>query len=165
MTVVVDSGSDEAVEQSRPPAGFVLLGGYCGAFIAHCGPLFGRLRGDELTLGFRVLERHTNPLGQAHGGMLSSLADMTLAGGAMYKPAGWGRILPTISLQLDFLAPAKLGAWVQGSTEVLKATGSLVFAQCLIDADGATALRASAVFKLGPAPADAAQWDPFGLRR
>lgn len=154
----------EPLAESGPPTGFHAVSRYCGKFIDHCGPLFGRLEGDELVLGFRVLPRHTNPLACAHGGMLASLADMVLACGAMYRPEGWGRILPTISLQMDFLAPARLGSWVQGRCDVLKATGSLVFTQCLVQADGQPALRASAVFKLGPAPEDDRPWDPLSLR-
>jgi uncharacterized protein (TIGR00369 family) len=161
MTQVL--ATDPAVEPGPPP-GFRAVSRYCGQFIAHCGPVFGRVENDELVLGFRVLPHHTNPLDCAHGGMLASLADMVLACGAMYRPEGWGRILPTISLQMDFFAPARLGAWVEGRCDVLKATGSLVFTQCLVHADGQPALRASAVFKLGPAPQDDRPWDPLGLR-
>ncbi|MBG9388021.1 PaaI family thioesterase [Caenimonas aquaedulcis] len=148
---------------AAPPAGFRQVGRYCGAFIDHCGPVFGRLEEGGVVLGFRVLPHHTNPLDCAHGGMLASFADMVLACGAMYRPEGWGRILPTISLQLDFLAPAPRGAWVEGRCEVLKATGSMVFTQCVVRADGQAAMRASAVFKLGPAPQDDRPWDPLEL--
>ena len=43
-----------------------------------------------------------------------------------------------------------LGAWVDGECEVLKVTRTMVFAQGLVRADGATAVRCSGVFKIGP---------------
>ncbi len=60
------------------------------------------------------------------------------------------RFLPTISLQIDYLAPAPLGAWVQGEAEPLRITRSLVFAQGLVTADGVPCARVSGVFKIGP---------------
>jgi len=149
---------------SDPPPGFVPVGGLCGRFIEHSGPLFGRLEGQDLRLGFRVLDRHTNPLACAHGGMLASLADMVLACGVMYRPEGWGRVLPTVSLQLDFLSFARLGAWVEGNSETLRTTSSLIFAQAVILADGAPALRASGIFKRAPAAESESNWDPLQLR-
>ena len=150
--------------ESAVPDGFRVAAGYCGAFISHCGPLFARLDGEELALGFRVLARHTNPLEAAHGGMLASLADMLLAASAMYRKEGWGRILPTISLQLDFLAPARLGAWVEGRAEILKTSGSMIFSQGIVRADGEPVLRASGILKLGPVAGDSERWDPLELR-
>jgi acyl-coenzyme A thioesterase PaaI-like protein len=73
--------------------------------------------------------------------------------------------LPTISLQMDFLAPARLGAWVQARTDVLKTTRNLVFVQGLIHADDELALRVSSIYKIGPLfqGEDAQAGDPFGL--
>ena len=131
--------------------------------MAHSGPVYGRLEGAELTLGFRVLAHHVNPLGICHGGMLATFADILLACGAMYRPEAWGRILPTIGLQLDYLAPAPRGAWVEGQAELLRATRSMVFSQCVVRADGTPALRASSTAKLGPAQATGPDWDPLQL--
>ena len=36
---------------------------------------------------------------------------------------------PTISLQIEHLAPSPLGAWVQGEADVLSTTRTMVFAQ------------------------------------
>jgi len=60
------------------------------------------------------------------------------------------RFLPTISLQIDYLAPAPLGCWIEGTAELLRATRTLVFAQGLVTADGTPCARASGVFKIGP---------------
>ena len=46
------------------------------------------------------------------------------------------RFLPTINLQIDYLAASPLGSWVQGEAQLLRATRSLVFMQGLVQADG-----------------------------
>ena len=60
------------------------------------------------------------------------------------------RFLPTINLQIDYLAASPLGAWVQGEAQLLRATRSLVFMQGLVQADGVSVARVSGIFKIGP---------------
>ena len=123
-----------------------------GEFIAVNGPLYLRRDGDAVRLGFRVEPRHANPMGICHGGMMASFCDMLLPMSAHRQCAEVkGRFLPTVSLQIDYLAPAPVGAWVEGEAQVLRATRSLVFMQGLVSADGAPAARVSGIFKIGPA--------------
>jgi uncharacterized protein (TIGR00369 family) len=135
-----------------------------GAFMAANGPLYARLRDDRLQLGFRVEPRHTNPLNICHGGMLASFADMLLPCVAIYQPQTERRFLPTISLQVDYLASAALGAWVQGEGEVLRSTRNMVFVQGLVTADGVPAMRVSGIFKQGALIGDSVAGDPLRLR-
>lgn len=122
-----------------------------GGFIAANGPLYLLHEGAVVKMGFRVEPRHCNPMGVCHGGMLASFCDMLLPLSVHRKSAEVGRrFLPTVSLQLDYLAPVPLGAWVEGECEVLKVTRTMVFAQGLARADGAAAVRCSGVFKIGP---------------
>lgn len=128
-----------------------------GGFIAGVGPLYLRHEGAVVRLGFRVEARHCNPMGRCHGGMLASFCDMLLPLSAQRKSADVGpRFLPTVSLQLDYMAPVPLGAWVEGEAEVLKVTRAMVFAQGLVHADGVLAVRCSGVLKIGPKFGDAA---------
>jgi len=123
-------------------------------FIGINGPLYlrhvVREAGDLVHIGFRVEERHTNPMNNCHGGMLATFCDMLLPLSIhrLSKEVGH-RFLPTINLQIDYLAPCPLGSWVQGEVQVLRATRSLVFAQALVSADGTPAVRASGIFKIG----------------
>ena len=134
-----------------------------GDFIAQNGPLYIRSvaqpDGSKLRhLGFRVEQRHTNPMGNCHGGMLATFADMMLPMLAHRQaPELRNQFLPTVSLQIDYLAPSPLGAWVQGEAQVLRTTRNLAFVQGLVTADGVPALRVSGIFKIGkpfqpPAP-------------
>ena len=125
-----------------------------GDFIGINGPIYlkheKRPEGPLVQLGFRVEARHCNPMGNCHGGMLASFSDMVLPLSIHRKSAEVGhKFLPTINLQLDYLAPAPLGCWVQGEAEVLRVTRSLVFAQGLVTADGVNAVRISGIFKIG----------------
>ena len=132
------------------PAGFAALP-VMGDFIAVNGPLYLRHDGDLVLVGFRVEQRHTNPMGICHGGMMASFCDMLLPLSVHRKRADVGlRFLPTINLQIDYLAPAPLGAWVQGEAEVLRVTRSLVFAQAVVTADAEPVARVSGIFKIGP---------------
>ena len=126
-------------------------------FIEIVGPLYyrrapgsERLRG--ISLGFRVEQRHCNPGGTCHGGMLATFVDMLLPVTATSTiEALRGLYLPTISLQLDYLAGAPKGSWVQGDGQVLRATRNMVFVQAVVSADGTPVARASGIFKIGPA--------------
>jgi uncharacterized protein (TIGR00369 family) len=144
------SADTEAGTPAPPPPGFapVPMG---GGFIGDVGPLLVLHEGDVVKLGFRVEARHCNPMHNCHGGMLATFCDMVIPVCATRQvPALAGRFLPTVSLQLDYMAPVPLGAWVEGQTQVLKVTQTMVFAQALVHADGKVAVRASGVFKIGP---------------
>ncbi len=130
------------------PAGFRPLTLEPNGFIEVNGPLYGKGEGDRFMLGIRVEPRHCNPRNACHGGMLMTLCDMQLALGSNYQ-GKLLRFLPTVNLNADFLAPAPLGSWVEGRTEVLRVTRNLVFAQAILTADGTPVLRGNGIFKLG----------------
>jgi len=141
---------------TQVPDGFQVLA-VGGDFIALNGPLYIRSQlqtdGSKLRqLGFRVEQRHTNPMGNCHGGMLATFADMMLPMLAhRQSPELRNQFLPTVNLQIDYLAPCPLGAWVQGEAQVLRVTRNLAFVQGLVTADGTTAMRVSGIFKIGKA--------------
>ena len=125
-------------------------------FIAVNGPLYVKKLERGILLGFRVEARHCNPMGICHGGMISTFCDMLLPISAHYLSDDLGRrFLPTINLQVDFLAPSPKGAWVQGEAQLLRATRSMVFMQGLVTADGQSVARVSGIFKIGPRFEDA----------
>jgi uncharacterized protein (TIGR00369 family) len=137
------------------PEGFKLRR-WGDGFIAVNGPLYLKKLNPGVLLGFRVEVRHCNPMGICHGGMIATFCDMLLPISAHYLSSDIGRrFLPTISLQVDYLAPSPLGAWVQGQAQLLRSTRSLVFMQGLVSADGEAVARVSGVFKIGPRFEDA----------
>jgi uncharacterized protein (TIGR00369 family) len=125
-------------------------------FIAVNGPLYLKKLERGILLGFRVERRHCNPMGICHGGMIATFCDMLLPISAHYlTPELERRFLPTINLQVDYLAASKLGAWVQGEAQLLRATRSMVFMQGVVSADGEPVARVSGIFKIGPRFEDA----------
>ena len=148
VAVKADASTAADALPAPPPEGFKPFG-IGGDFIGVNGPLFARMHEGVFQLGFRVERRHTNPMGICHGGMMATFCDMLLPMAAHRHGAVGRRFLPTISLQIDYLAPTPLGAWVQGEGQVLRTTRSLVFAQGLVQADGTPVARVSGVFKIG----------------
>jgi uncharacterized protein (TIGR00369 family) len=135
-----------------------------GPFLRTVGPLYGRWDGERVRLGFRVEERHANIAHACHGGMLTTFADMQMAAATHYQwPEIAGHSFPTINLTTDFVAPVPLGAWLEGTAEVIRATRTLVFIQGTATVDRATVLRFSGVYKIGPKRDYANPRDPFGL--
>lgn len=135
-------------EIAPPPPGFRPFPIEIG-FIGMIGPLYLKYEKPDLKLGFRVEMRHCNPMRIAHGGMMCTFVDMLMPFAIMADGEIAGRFMPTVHMSQEFLAPAPLGAWVEGRGEKLRATKSLVFAQCLVTADGEPCMRASGIFKLG----------------
>jgi acyl-coenzyme A thioesterase PaaI-like protein len=83
--------------------------------------------------------------------MMATFCDMLLPISAHVVSTEIGnRFLPTINLQIDYLAASPLGSWVQGEAQLLRATRSLVFMQGLVHADAVLVARVSGIFKIGP---------------
>jgi uncharacterized protein (TIGR00369 family) len=131
------------------PEGFRPLSFSMG-FLEASGPLYGKWDGSRLALGFRVEMRHCNPGQVAHGGMLATFADMLLPMAVRLQSGRDMGFMPTVNLTCDFLAPAKLGAWVEGHAEPARITKNLIFAQGLATSDGEPCLRTNGIFKIMP---------------
>lgn len=139
-----------AAEAGAIPEGFAPLE-MGGPFMAVNGPLFVRRDAGGLGLGLRIERRHVNPMAHLHGGMMASFCDMLLVCIAHHESEVLrAHFMPTVSLQLDYLAPAPLGCWIEGRGQLLRSTRTLAFVQALVTADGLPCVRASGVFKIGP---------------
>lgn len=108
------------------------------------GPVFQRDDPDGATFGFRVRADHLNLGGVVHGGMLATFADIVLG---QFPARDFGQVTVTVRLVMDYLAPAKVGDWVEARPVVTRQTRSLVFAETTLTAGPRALLTASAVFK------------------
>jgi uncharacterized protein (TIGR00369 family) len=120
-------------------------------FNAHIGGLYVK-RGekgtrDEFVMGFRVHRHMCNPAGGLHGGMMMTVADLVgaMGGGTL---AGLRKFLPTVNMTFDFVAPAKVGDWVEGRAELVRATRSLLFTNIYLTVGEEKILRASSICKI-----------------
>lgn len=139
-----------------PPEGFKRIdfqrGGLPRDYNTHIGPLYAR-RGaegaaDRFTMGFRVQPHMCNPAGTLHGGMMMSVADLIGGLGAAYVAGVRRDFYPTINMTFDFVAPARLGDWVEGRPEVVRATRSMIFSHIYLTVGATRILRASAIVKI-----------------
>lgn len=118
--------SAEPVADADIPEHFELLRGNVG-FGALIGPLYLRKPRDGriYAWGFRATEKHLNPAGIVHGGMLVSFADTCL--GALAFFAGGKALSSTIDLASSFVAPGRAGDWIECTGAVTRTTRDLVF--------------------------------------
>ncbi|WP_165816110.1 PaaI family thioesterase [Kumtagia ephedrae] len=137
---VADFGTD------RPPAGFrPLLGRAEVEMVA--GPFYERrTAGGQWQLGFRVTPRKLNRMGVCHGGVLAVFAD--IQGSALKKSLDLVAESPTVTLGIDYAAPAHAGAWVQSRPELVRQTATLLFFHALFYADDTLCARASGIYYL-----------------
>lgn len=115
-------------------------------------PIYSAEIDGVVLLGIRLAERHCNSRGLVHGGVIASLADnaMGLSYGATLRrlrpDAGGGAV--TLGLQVDYVAPARPGAWLEIRPRVIRAGRSIGVVDAMVTADGQLVARASATFKL-----------------
>ena len=136
--------SDDLTEAQAAviPEGYRQLN-WSRGFGVQIGPLFER-GGERPLLAFRVEQHHTNGLGNCHGGMLMSFADMA-----------WGRIISierssrwvTVRLTCDFLSGAQMGDWVEGSSEIISEQDDIFTVRGRIWSGERTLMTGTGVFK------------------
>jgi len=114
------------------------------AFARLVGPFYGpQEAGPPFRRALLVAERHANRRGIAHGGMLSAFADMLLGETIARSQAG---AAVTVRLVSDFVAPARLGEWLEGEARIVRVADGLVHAEGLLHVGRRSVLRTSAVF-------------------
>jgi acyl-coenzyme A thioesterase 13 len=129
----------------NPPPGFEPLF-RTSPFLETTGPYFYRKKDDgSFIVGLRILGKHANARGSAHGGLLMTLLDVALG-----YSSGYGQDPPakltTASLAADFVRAPKVGDWVEAHVDVQKVGGRLAFANAFLVVDGERVVRGSAVF-------------------
>jgi acyl-coenzyme A thioesterase 13 len=130
----------------KPPQGFKALS-RLSPFNAMVGPLYARSRrGQELSVGLRIEEKHTNSRGICHGGVLATLADLAL-GYVMHVRAEGKMGFVTAHLAVDYAGSARVGDWIESKVEIQRMGTRLAFANCyLVARNGRRIVRASAIF-------------------
>lgn len=109
------------------------------------GPLLVRYDSDGPVFAVRISEQHANARGTAHGGLLSTVADLALgyASAVSTEPPTQ---LRTISLSIDFIAAVEVGDLVVIKPHVLRVGSRLAHVRGDLRVGERIAARASAVF-------------------
>ena len=115
-------------------------------FFALVGPLWTRKEGDAWAYGIMAEDKHTNPAGVVHGGMLATLLDHALS--AIAWEANERKPCITVAIDMHFLAPARPGQFVAARGRIVRQTASLVFMQGNLTVDGDEIATAGAILKI-----------------
>jgi acyl-coenzyme A thioesterase 13 len=114
-------------------------------FMDTVGPLYSKGTGGGLVLGMRVAEKHINARGLLHGGVVATLADITLGYG-MASSTSPPQSLVTTSLTVDFAGTARVGDWIEMSLDIQKVGRRMAFANTYCHCNGERIARGSGVF-------------------
>ena len=116
-------------------------------FMKHNGGLlFRTISEDEYEFTTTINENHLNAAGIAHGGFIAAFVDAG-AGSAAHKSADKNMCV-TISLEIKFISPVKLGQKLVGKTRIQKKTKSMVFLTCKLTVENKIVVTASGIWKI-----------------
>jgi uncharacterized protein (TIGR00369 family) len=117
-----------------------------GPYFQALGPVYLKPAADGgVVVALRVDHRHTNLAGITHGGMLSTLIDGAFGINiALRRGRHTGQV--TVSLNSDFLSPARPGDWLEAHITVRRLGRQLAFADGVLQVGTRTVLRSTAVF-------------------
>jgi uncharacterized protein (TIGR00369 family) len=101
-----------------------------------------QVEGGESTLWLDVEERHSNPMGAVHGGIICDLADAAM-GTAYFSTLDEGESFTTLELKINFLRPFWTGRLVARGRVVHRGR-TVGMSECDVeDADGRLIARAT----------------------
>ena len=94
-------------------------------FENDAGPFYWRLLNDgSHHFVLRTEERHANAHGLIHGGLMMTMADLTMAVTAKGDPDD---VYVTVSFNSEFVASGHAGDLVEARGELVRRTGSMAF--------------------------------------
>ena len=116
-------------------------------FMKHNGGLlFKTISENEYEFKATIKQNHLNAAGITHGGFIAAFVDAG-AGTAAHRAADQNPCV-TISLELKFISPIKLGQVLLGKIKIQKKTKSMVFLTCELTAENKIVATASGVWKI-----------------
>ncbi|MCW5745617.1 MAG: PaaI family thioesterase [Alphaproteobacteria bacterium] len=144
---MTSANADVTAAAGEIPPHFELLRDESG-FGRLIGPLYVRKPGDgrAFAWGFRAVDKHLNPGGVVHGGMLMTFADQCF-GGLVFFAAG-KKPCSTIDLSASFVSPGRAGDWIECTGTVSRVTRDLVFVTGRVTAAERTLVDLKGIWKL-----------------
>jgi acyl-coenzyme A thioesterase 13 len=108
------------------PTGFEPAG-FTPGFLDHGGPYWlGPTVDDVRVVGLRICPHHINYQDAAHGGVISTFADVALSH-AVYD-AERPRLAPsTVTLTVNYLTGARLGEWLEARVRIDRLGGRTAY--------------------------------------
>ncbi len=109
-------------------------------------PICSSRRDGCVVLGVLTGTAHTNSRGFVHGGVIAALADNAM-GYSCAARAGRDFRSVTANLAIDYLAPARVGDWVEFRTHFVEVGRTLAIAECRVETTDRCLARANATFR------------------
>jgi uncharacterized protein (TIGR00369 family) len=136
----------ETAAPLAPPPGYEPLF-RVSPFLETTGPYYFKRLEQGFIVAIRILDKHANNSGLAHGGLLATLADVSLGyvTASSHTPP---LRMTTTGLSIDFMSAVKIGDWVESHVSILKTGSRLAFANANICVNGQTVASARAVFSI-----------------
>ena len=139
------------MSENAPPPGFV-PSGFSPGFLDHGGPYFLKERADGPKLvGLRICPHHINYQDAAHGGGISTLADVALSH-AVYDAERPHLAPSTITLQVNYLLGAKLGDWLEATVTIDRMGGRTAYTSGQITRGSEPVATMNGVFSIRRVP-------------
>ena len=118
---------------------------FSGAYLENSGPYYLKQEAGRWLVGLRVEEQHINYVGMAHGGMLSTLADVAMST-QPYLAGPERPSVTTTSMTTNFLNAARLGDWLVADARITRMGKRTAHVQGEIYRDQEIVLTMSGVF-------------------
>lgn len=115
-------------------------------FAELIGPLWERTVDGTVYLGFVAEPKHRNRADVVQGGMIATLADLTL--GVTARMHDRGRRQATIQLDIKYIDAAKMGEFVVGKGALHRETPTVAFLSGVIEANGRLVATMSGVWRV-----------------
>lgn len=116
-------------------------------FLRNAGPYHIKEHEGRYLIGTRISEGHINSTHIAHGGVLTTLADVALSY-QVYRSKEPYVPIATITLNTNFLSGAQAGEWIEADCEIDRIGKSIAYVHGLIRSGDRTILTMNGVFKI-----------------
>ncbi len=131
---------------ARAEAGWVPVA-FGTPFLARSGPYFVPADPAARGLAMRVRAEHVNYVSMAHGGVLSTFADVALSYQLFLLEEG-GLPITTVSMAVNYLVPARLDDWLEADVTIERVGGKLAHTSGRILCSGTTLLTMTGVYNI-----------------
>ncbi len=121
--------------------------GFKGRYLNEVGPYYVKSDGTGLIVGLWIAETHINYVDIAHGGVMTTLADVALS---LQVNRSEDPPLPvtTVSLNTNFLGAARLGDWLEAHAQIDRMGKRLAYTSGKIIAGSKTIMTMTGVFNI-----------------
>ena len=118
-----------------------------GRYLHHVGPYYTKKTKETILVGLPIQDHHINYVDIAHGGVLTTLADVALSF-QVYLSRTPNPAVTTVNLSTNFLGPAKLGDWLEADGFIDRQGKRLAYVHGSIRAGDRLVMTMNGVFNI-----------------